>query len=152
MGSKYMNKDLSSFIKKNYPDNKADLYAAFMESAMQKVHNNGFVGMLTPYVWMFIKSFEQLREFIITNKNISSLIQLEYNSFPEATVPVCCFVIRNYSTDLNGEFIKLSSFLEVIYKKVKCYQLFLILMLIIDLEHLIKLLKILRESNCILDR
>lgn len=110
MGSKYMNKDLSSFIKKNYPDNKADLYAAFMESAMQKVHNNGFVGMLTPYVWMFIKSFEQLREFIITNKNISSLIQLEYNSFPEATVPVCCFVIRNYSTDLNGEFIKLSSF------------------------------------------
>ena len=62
-----------------------------MEYCFDKVKKNGHLGFLTPFVWMFISTYENLRENIINNKNISSLIQLEYNAFPEAMVPVCYF-------------------------------------------------------------
>lgn len=110
MGSKYMNPILGDFIKANYPDTKADTFSAFMELCFQKVQDNGQLGLLTPYVWMYIASYEKLRENIVNNKNISSLVQLEYNSFPEAVVPVSTFTLRNYSVNCSGEYIKLSDF------------------------------------------
>jgi hypothetical protein len=66
--------------------------------------------MVTPYVWMFIKSNEKLRENILANRTISSLIQLEYNAFEAACVPVCAFTLRNFKCNISGEFIKLSNF------------------------------------------
>lgn len=110
MGSKYMNSILTDFIKTNYADTKSDTFSAFMDCCMVKVKNNGQMGFLTPFVWMFITSYEKLREFIVANKNISTLVQLEYNSFPEATVPVCGITLRNYNVKLSGEYIKLSDF------------------------------------------
>ncbi|PFO83576.1 BREX-1 system adenine-specific DNA-methyltransferase PglX [Bacillus cereus] len=110
MNSKYMNSELTAFIKDNYPNNKADLFAAFMENAISKVETNGQIGMLTPFVWMFISSYEKIRKQIVKNKSISSLIQLEYNAFPEACVPACTFTLRNYKEDLSGEYIRLSDF------------------------------------------
>lgn len=110
MGSKYMNVILTNFIKNNYSETKSDTFSAFMEFCMNKVTPNGHLGFLTPFVWMFISSFEKLREYIVLNKNISSLIQLEYNSFSGATVPVCGFTLRNYNVEVNGEYIKLSDF------------------------------------------
>lgn len=110
MGGGFMNDILSSFINKNYSNVKSDTFAAFMEYCMDKVKTNGQLGFLTPYVWMFITSYQKLRDDIINNRSISSLIQLEYNSFSEACVPVCSFTLKNYSTDLKGDFIKLSDF------------------------------------------
>ncbi|MFD3156697.1 BREX-1 system adenine-specific DNA-methyltransferase PglX [Haloimpatiens sp. FM7330] len=110
MGIKYMNPILTNFIKSNYKETKSDLFSAFVDYCMKKVKNNGHLGFLTPFVWMFISSYENLRRYIVKNKNISSLIQLEYNAFPEACVPVCTFTIRNYNIDLSGEYIKLSDF------------------------------------------
>lgn len=110
MGSNYMNDELGKFIKENYPTNKSDLFSCFMEYAMNVVKKDGQLGFLTPFVWMFISSYEKLREYIVSNKNISSLIQLEYNAFPEACIPVCSFTMRNNNLDLSGEYIKLSEF------------------------------------------
>ena len=76
---------------------------------------------MTPLVWMFIRNYDLLRKFIIENKFISSLIQLEYSAFSEATVPICTFVLSNISQDYNGIFIKLSEFkggMEVQNEKV----------------------------------
>ena len=110
MGSKYMSSDLSEFIQNNYPETKSDTFSAFMELCMKSVKPNGHLGLLTPFVWMFISSYEKLRTYIVQNKNISSLIQLEYNAFPEACVPVATFTLRNYNIDIPGEYIKLSDF------------------------------------------
>jgi len=110
MGSKYMNDALTNFIKNKYPETKSDTFSAFMDFCMKKVRPEGHLGFLTPYVWMFISSYEKLREYIVAFKNISSLIQLEYNAFPEACVPVCSFTLRNYNVELSGEYIKLSDF------------------------------------------
>ncbi|MBY6930670.1 BREX-1 system adenine-specific DNA-methyltransferase PglX [Clostridium botulinum] len=110
MGSKYMNSILIEFINDNYENTKSDLFSAFIYYCMKKVKINGQLGFLTPFVWMYISSYEKLREYIVKNKNISSLIELEYNAFPEACVPVCTFTIRNYNVDLSGEYIKLTDF------------------------------------------
>lgn len=59
---------------------------------------------------MFIKSYEELRKIFIEGKTISSLVQLEYSGFEDATVPICTFVLQNSYTDKKGEYIKLSDF------------------------------------------
>ena len=65
---------------------------------------------MTPFVWMFIKNYENLRSYIINNKSISSLIQLEYSAFSEATVPICTFVLSNFDGSYDGIYLKLSEF------------------------------------------
>jgi len=65
---------------------------------------------MTPFVWMFIKNYENLRSYIINNKSISSLIQLEYSAFSEATVPICTFVLSNFGDNYVGTYLKLSEF------------------------------------------
>ena len=44
---------------------------------------------MSPFVWMFIGSYEKLRNEIIDNRTLTSLIQLEYSGFAGATVPIC---------------------------------------------------------------
>jgi hypothetical protein len=120
MGNRYMNNILIDFINLNYSKTKSDLFSAFMEYCFSKTNSNGHLGFMTPFVWMFISSYEELREYIIKNRSISSLIQLEYSAFEEATVPICTFTVRNNNLDLNGEYIKLSDFkgADIQHKKV----------------------------------
>ncbi|SON73541.1 BREX-1 system adenine-specific DNA-methyltransferase PglX [Latilactobacillus sakei] len=109
----YLNKmssNLDKYVKKNYPDVKTDLFSVFIKMNSSILTNGGYAGFMTPFVWMFIKSYEELRSFLITNKSISSLIQMEYSAFEEATVPVCCFMIKNARTEPVGNYLKLSDF------------------------------------------
>lgn len=111
IGNKYLNTDLTSFINRNYSDVKSDIFSAFIVYSFSKVKEEGHLGFMTPFVWMFIKSYEELRSIIINKKSISTLIQLEYSAFKEATVPICTFTIRNNNrNNILGEYVKLSEF------------------------------------------
>lgn len=110
IGNRYLNSDLSDHVETFYPLGKKDIFAAFMLNGFEKVKKHGQLGFMTPYVWMFIYSFEQLRAHIINEKEISTLIQLEYSGFDGATVPVCTFTLRNYKAGIPGEFIDLDEF------------------------------------------
>ena len=80
MGSKNMNSWLSGWIKKNYPDVKSDLFSAFIVRNTNYGYQFAELGFMTPYVWMFIGSYEKLRSYLIDKKTITSLIQqLEYS-------------------------------------------------------------------------
>ncbi|WP_241680230.1 BREX-1 system adenine-specific DNA-methyltransferase PglX [Metabacillus mangrovi] len=107
--SKY-NKVLKQFINKYYENYKYDLYSAFIYRANQMVTTNGFSALMTPFTWMFISRHEKLREYLIKNTSISSLIQLEYSAFEEATVPICTFVIQNQTHNTLGQYVRLSQF------------------------------------------
>ena len=74
MGSGGMNDELSSFSKNEYPDSKSDTYTMFMERNLDLVFNLGMVGMITIPNWMFISSFEKLRERLLKEIIINSLI------------------------------------------------------------------------------
>lgn len=109
-GSKYLTPELSAYLNTNYPEVKSDLFSSFIEYSFNATKENGQIGFMTPFVWMFIGSYERLRKNILDKRNLSSLIQLEYSGFDEATVPICTFTLRNYFSNTKGDYIKLSDF------------------------------------------
>lgn len=109
----YLNKfnlQLKQFVQNNYPDSKSDLFSVFMARNFDLCKQNGYSAFMTPFVWMFIKSYEKLREYIIQQKSITTLIQMEYSAFEEATVPICTFVLRNSKLNYKGNYLRLSDF------------------------------------------
>lgn len=111
LNASLMNQVLSNYIKENYTEFKSDLFSAFIRRINDMTLKNGYNGLVTPYVWMFLKTYESLRKYILSNVNIKSLIQLEYNSFESACVPVCTFILQNKIDEkMIGTFIKLSDF------------------------------------------
>ena len=113
----YMNKfdkELKDFAKKYYKDYNKDLFSMFTYRNFGFTKKNGYLGFMTPMPWMFLKNFEKLRKFVINQKSIISLIELEYNALweIEAHVPVCTYILsnNNYNKLYNGIYIKLSEF------------------------------------------
>lgn len=109
----YMNKysaRLKDYINQHFADYKGDLFSVFMFRNFAFCKENGYSGFMTPMVWMFIKTYEELRKFIISQKSIATLIQFEYSAFEEATVPICSFVLRNAKEPSVGLYFKLSAF------------------------------------------
>lgn len=105
-----MNGQLKEYVHKNYKDYKTDLFSVFMYRNFDLCKPNGYSGFMTPFVWMFIKSYEKLRKYIIDNKSIGTLAQMEYSAFEEATVPICAFVLKNGRESNNGLYFRLSEF------------------------------------------
>ncbi len=111
LNSSHMEGTLKQYIEKEYKDTRADLFACFVIQAKELTKKNGFIGFISPCVWMFISSYEKLREKIIDESTISSLVQLEYNAFEPACVPIATFVLRNSLVEeYKGSYIKLSEF------------------------------------------
>jgi type II restriction/modification system DNA methylase subunit YeeA len=111
MGSKGMNSELKSYTKSRYPDSKSDLFSVYIEQCLKFANTNGELGMVTPFVWMFLKSYELLRKKILKNNTINSLTQLEYNAFAPACIPVCTFTIsKKHINNYTGGYIRLSDF------------------------------------------
>ncbi len=111
MGGKGMNVHLKEFAKRQFTDNKSDVFAMFIERCQDFGKPTAELGFVTPFVWMFISSFEGVRKRLIGDATIETLIQLEYNAFEPACVPVCCFVVgKSHVPNYNGSYIKLSDF------------------------------------------
>ena len=110
----YLNKiggHLKEFILEKFSPYSGDLFSVFIYRNFDFCKHDGFSALLTPNVWMSIKSFENLRRYIVENKNIVSLVQLAHNSFNEiACVDVCSFIMSNQNRPNKGSFIKLSDF------------------------------------------
>ena len=110
MGASNMSAKLSAFVKKNYPDTKSDLFSCCMVCFTKFTKLHGYIGFLTPYVWMFISSYEKLRKYMIDEKTIVTLIQFEYSAFEEATVPICTFVLQNSHIDKKSPYLRLTDY------------------------------------------
>lgn len=120
----YMNKfdaKLKKYIADNFAEYKGDLFSVFMYHNFSFCTPDGYLAFMTPNVWMFIKSYEALRKYIIQNKGISTLVQMAKGAFfKEATVDICSFVLSNHRHNV-GNFIRLEGFkgdMEVQKQKV----------------------------------
>ena len=78
MGSSGMGAKLAEYVKKSYPDSKSDLFSAFMERADLFVKENRFTSLITMESWMFLSSFEKLREKINQTKTIINMVHMPY--------------------------------------------------------------------------
>ena len=111
MSQSNMSSKLKEYVTKHYSDYKADLFSAFIVQNKDLCTFDGYMGFLTPFVWMFISSYEKLRDMILSNCNITSIVQLEYNSFEAACVPVVSFILKNSHKDSYiGNYVRLSDF------------------------------------------
>ena len=111
MGGKSMSGRLAAWLKDNYTDVKSDLFSAFIVRNAELAKLNGQLGFMSPFVWMFISTHEKLRSFLINEKTITSLVQLEYSGFNGATVPICTFTVENsHKPAFKGGYIRLSDF------------------------------------------
>ena len=106
----YMPSGLKEFIQANYADYKSDLFSAFANRVIELCSEDGQIGLLMPYVWMFLASYEKLRVFVNSNTTITSLVQLEYNAFEAACVPVAALTLSNNTIHSSGEYVQLSEF------------------------------------------
>ena len=111
MGGSGMNARLSDYVKKVYPDSKSDLFAVFIERCAQMDKRGGYQAMITQHAWMFLSSFEKLRNHIVDAQEISSLVHLGLGTFEDLNSKVVqsvAFVLRNnYTRGYTGIYDRL---------------------------------------------
>lgn len=91
---KSINQNLARYLDLYYKEGKMDLFSAFILSNISKAKNDGYIAMMTPYVWLYLNSFVELREKLIEEIYIQSIIQLEKAAFSDAAVSIATFIIR----------------------------------------------------------
>ena len=97
MGSSNMDKTLSDFVKKHYPDSKSDLFAVFIERCKEMVKKNGYQAMITQHAWMFLSSYEKLRKKLlqIDTINMAHLGPRAFDEIGGEVVQTTSFVLQN---------------------------------------------------------
>ena len=101
---------VNDYVKKNFPDSKADMFAVFIERCGQMAKKNGYQAMITQHSWMFLSSFEKLRTKLLT-VDIVNMAHLGARAFEEIggeVVQTTSFVIRkSHIADYKGEYCRL---------------------------------------------
>ncbi len=89
---------VNDYVKKNFPDSKADMFAVFIERCGQMAKKNGYQAMITQHAWMFLSSFERMRERLLHSVDIVTLAHLGVGTFVDLNSKVVqsvCFVFQN---------------------------------------------------------
>ena len=111
MGSKGQNSTLKAFAATNFPNSKADLFAMFIEQGFYLVKKNGFNAMVTMQSWMFLSSFEKMREDLLKKYTLETMAHLGARAFREISgevVQTTSFVFRNISIPTyQGSYLRL---------------------------------------------
>jgi hypothetical protein len=110
MSQKNMNAGLKNYVNKHYPLTKSDLFAVFMEVCLGFNSKNGLMGMINQHSWMFLSSYEKLREEILNNFGIVNMLHLGPRTFDELSgevVQSTAFVIKKGSEIKKGTYYRL---------------------------------------------
>ena len=111
MGLRVLNAELKAFLKDHYSIVKTDLFSAFTVRCSLLGKSDSYIGIMSPHVWMYLSTHEGLRDFLLTEGTLISLIELPKSGFRGATVQVCAYVFLNkYTKGFKSSFIRLTSF------------------------------------------
>lgn len=100
-GTSNLSAKVNNFVKKNYPDSKADLFAVFIERCGEMIKKNGYQAMITMHSWMFLSSFEKLR-VKLQQQTIVNMAHLGARAFEEIggeVVQTTSFVLSKKHAD-----------------------------------------------------
>lgn len=101
MGGKGMNTALKDFAKKKFPDSKSDLFAMFIERGFAWCKDSGFNSMVTMQSWMFLSSYEAMREKLLQDRTIQNMAHLGARAFPEISGEV----VQTTAFVMQGQYI-----------------------------------------------
>lgn len=120
MGRKVLPDELLSYLNEEFKYGKSELYASFIERALNYLTDNGSLAMLTLHTWLFLKSFKNLREYIINNYQIEAILHLGKNTFSNLNAYnalACAFVINNEEVKRPTLFIRLTDYADQLAKE-----------------------------------
>lgn len=98
MGGAAYTPTLKTWVEKAYPRSKSDLFAVFMERGLNFARPGGILGMVNQHSWMFLSSYEKLREHLLETADLQTLLHLGARAFPEIggeVVQTVAFTIAN---------------------------------------------------------
>lgn len=110
IGITSMEAAVKDYAVKNYPNSKTDMFAMFMETGFVKL--NGFTAMINMHSWMFLSSYEKLRNNLLSSKVIVTMAHLGARAFETIggeVVQTTTFVLRShYSHGYSGAYTRLT--------------------------------------------
>lgn len=110
MGASGMGAPLANFVKKYYPDSKSDLFAVFIEVCSRMAGENRYQAMITQHAWMFLSSYEKLREKMMLTETVN-MAHLGARAFEEIggeVVQTTSFVrCRTHTDGYKGTYCRL---------------------------------------------
>jgi hypothetical protein len=97
LSGRKMNKRMADLMKSEYPEGSGDLYAAFISRCQELLHDSGLMGMLTMHSFMFISSYEKLRDLLRDKIAVETLAHFGGHLFAvgnPGTLQTAAFVLR----------------------------------------------------------
>ena len=111
MGSSGMSDRLSQFVKEHYPDSKSDLFAVFMERHNEVLKHDAYQAMITQHAWMFLPSYNALREKLLESSRVCNMLHLGTKAFEDSVgtiVQTVAFVLTNHEChNYLGSYLRL---------------------------------------------
>lgn len=108
--------ELKKFIGKNYSKPykfHSNLYSTFILRCSEITNNEGYIGMIHPHTFMYTKSYEDVREYIVKSCHISILIdhgQDRINLFPsDVSLDAVYYVLKKNRLDEKGIYFRITS-------------------------------------------
>ena len=121
MGQKNMNDGLKNYVSANYPLSKTDLFAVFMECTIDMNISQGYMSMINQHSWMFLSSFEKLRERLIKNYSFVNMLHLGPRAFEELSgevVQSTAFVIKKNQQNTKADYFRLVEYKNLNEKEI----------------------------------
>jgi len=104
MGGKGMNAALKDFAKKQFPDSKSDLFAMFIERGFDWCKDSGFNSMVTMQSWMFLSSYEAMREKLLQDRTLSCMVHMGNGVMGIAFGTAATVMLNKHISDYEGSF------------------------------------------------
>ena len=120
MGGKGYSEKLKKYVEKNYKDSKGDLFAVFIEKCNEMTKKDRYTSMITMQSWMFLSSFENLRQMIVEKTEIQSLNHLGTRAFEEIggeVVSTVSWISKNKVPNKKGSYIRLVDYNNAQWKE-----------------------------------
>jgi hypothetical protein len=111
MGGKGLNDSLRNKVADDFPNGKSDLMTAFLIRCIEMAKDKGLASLVITDSWMFLSSFEKLREDIITSAPVISMVHVGWNCFPDGHVYIrgTAFVSQKSAERGSGTYLNLSN-------------------------------------------
>ncbi|HAV5483646.1 TPA: BREX-1 system adenine-specific DNA-methyltransferase PglX [Acinetobacter baumannii] len=104
MGGKGMNTALKDFAKKKFPDSKSDMFAMFIERGFAWCKDSGFNSMVTMQSWMFLSSYEAMREKLLKDRTLSNMVHMGNGVMGIAFGTAATVMLNKHISDYEGSF------------------------------------------------
>ena len=107
MGGSGMNARLAEYAKVNYPNTKSDMSTVFMEKTVRMCNKIGYMSMINIPAWMFLSSYEKLREGLIAENTFVNMAHFGRGIFGSDFGTTAFVIAKSHIDGYEGTYCRL---------------------------------------------